>query len=38
MNVLISVIRYCTLLHIYETAGILDTTGYIQGDIPKMLF
>ena len=29
---------YCTLLHIYETAGILDTTGYIEGDIPKMLF
>ena len=33
-----NVIRYCTLLHIYETVGILDTTGYIEGDIPKMLF
>ena len=31
-------IRYCTLLHIYDTVGILDTTGYIEGDIPKMLF
>ena len=40
INVLISVCLNCEcdLLHIYETAGILDTTGYIQGDIPKMLF